>query len=81
MVYAKEKSINYQKTQRQALASFIYEFEADSRSRCAHPEGTRVIELNDYEILQIAKLSETEDGYVYSVEPCRSAAIGVSVTP
>ena len=78
---AKEKSINYQKTQRQALASFIYEFEADSRSRCAHPEGTRVIELNDYEILQIAKLSETEVGYVYSVEPCRSAAIGVSVTP
>lgn len=76
---AKQKSIRYQKTQRQALASFIYEFEADSRSRCAHPEGTRVIELNDYEILQIVKSSENEIGYAYSVVPCRSAAIGLSV--
>ncbi|GMM70555.1 hypothetical protein MTsDn5_05070 [Alteromonas gracilis] len=78
---AKEKSIDYKKTQRQALASFIYEFEADSRSRCAHPEGTRVIELNDYEILQIVQSTEAEDGYIYSVEPCRSAAVGVTITP
>ena len=76
---AKQKSIRYKKTQRQALASFIYEFEADSRSRCAHPEGTRVIEVNDYEILQIVKSSENEIGYAYSVVPCRSAAIGLSV--
>ncbi len=74
---AKEKSIHYKKAQRQALASFIYEFEADSRSRCAHPEGTRVIELNDYEILQIAQTPEDEIGYTYTVEPCRSAAIGL----
>jgi hypothetical protein len=78
---AKQKSIRYKKTQRQALASFIYEFEADSRSRCAHPEGTRVIELNDYEILQIEKTDEVEEGFVYTVEPCRSAAIGISVSP
>lgn len=78
---AKQKSIRYKKTQRQALASFIYEFEADSRSRCAHPEGTRVIELNDYEILQIAKSSENEIGYTYSVEACRSAAIGFNEVP
>lgn len=78
---AKEKSIRYKKAQRQALASFIYEFEADSRSRCAHPEGTRVIELNDYEILQIAQTPEEEIGYTYTVEPCRSAAIGNANNP
>lgn len=78
---AKQKSVDYKKAQRQALANFIYEFEADSRSRCAHPEGTRVIELNDYEILQIEKTVETAEGFVYTVEPCRSAAIGLSVSP
>ena len=78
---AKQKSVDYKKAQRQALANFIYEFEADSRSRCAHPEGTRVIELNDYEILQIEKTDEVEEGFVYTVEPCRSAAIGISVSP
>jgi hypothetical protein len=30
---AKQKSVDYKKAQRQALANFIYEFEADSRSR------------------------------------------------
>ncbi|CAI2389447.1 MULTISPECIES: hypothetical protein [Alteromonas] len=78
---AKQKSVDYKKAQRQALANFIYEFEADSRSRCAHPEGTRVIELNDYEILQIEKTAETAEGFVYTVEPCRSAAIGLSINP
>ncbi|MEE3131416.1 MAG: hypothetical protein VX318_12265 [Pseudomonadota bacterium] len=78
---AKQKSVDYKKAQRQALANFIYEFEADSRSRCAHPEGTRVIELNDYEILQIKKTADAAEGFVYTVEPCRSAAIGLSINP
>lgn len=78
---AKQKSVDYKKAQRQALANFIYEFEADSRSRCAHPEGTRVIELNDYEILQIEKTADAAEGFVYTVEPCRSAAIGLSINP
>ncbi|WP_076011368.1 hypothetical protein [Alteromonas abrolhosensis] len=78
---AKQKSVDYKKAQRQALANFIYEFEADSRSRCAHPEGTRVIELNDYEILQIEKTADAAEGFVYKVEPCRSAAIGLSINP
>ena len=78
---AKQKSVDYKKAQRQALANFIYEFEADSRSRCAHPEGTRVIELNDYEILQIEKAADAAEGFVYTVEPCRSAAIGLSINP
>lgn len=78
---AKQKSVDYKKAQRQALANFIYEFEADSRSRCAHPKGTRVIELNDYEILQIEKTADAAEGFVYTVEPCRSAAIGLSINP
>ena len=78
---AKQKSVDYKKAQRQALANFIYEFEADLRSRCAHPEGTRVIELNDYEILQIEKTADAAEGFVYKVEPCRSAAIGLSINP
>ena len=78
---AKQKSVDYKKAQRQALANFIYEFEADSRSRCAHPEGTRVIELNDYEILQIEKTADAAEGFVYTVEPCHSAAIGLSINP
>ncbi|WP_421712972.1 hypothetical protein [Alteromonas abrolhosensis] len=78
---AKQKSVDYKKAQRQALANFIYEFEADSRSRCAHPEGSRVIELNDYEILQIEKTADAAEGFVYTVEPCRSAAIGLSINP
>lgn len=73
---AEQKSLRFSKAQRDLLAAFIYRFEADSRSRCAHPEQTRVIELNDYEILQIAVSPESENGYSYSVEPCRSAAIG-----
>ena len=78
---AKQKSVDYKKAQRQALANFIYEFEADSRSRCAHPEGSRVIELNDYEILQIEKTADAAEGFVYTVKPCRSAAIGLSINP
>lgn len=76
---ARQKSINYRKGQRRFLAEFIYEFEADSRSRCQHPDGTRVIELNDYEILQISPSAEKEEGYEYSVERCISAAIGNGV--
>lgn len=78
---AKQKSVDYKKAQRQALANFIYEFEADSRSRCAHPEGSRVIELNDYEILQIEKTADAAEGFLYTVKPCRSAAIGLSINP
>ncbi|NKX35853.1 hypothetical protein HGG66_15375, partial [Alteromonadaceae bacterium A_SAG3] len=54
---------------------------ADSRSRCAHPEGSRVIELNDYEILQIEKTADAAEGFLYTVKPCRSAAIGLSINP
>jgi hypothetical protein len=65
--------------QQRALADFIYVFEADSRSRCAHSQDSRVIELNDYEFLEITrdKSEENEIGYLYQVKACKSAAIGL----
>ena len=75
---AKDKNIAFKRSQRRLLANFIYEFEADSRSRCAHSPDTRVIELNDYELLEISKddSEENELGYNYVVVACQSAAIG-----
>ena len=67
--------------QKQLLAQFIFQYEADEFSRCAKPEGSRVVELNDYEILTIRPLENDEVGYTYTVIPCQSAAIGNSVTP
>ncbi|WP_346993790.1 hypothetical protein [Alteromonas gracilis] len=76
---AKVRSKEFKKMQQRALADFIYVFEADSRSRCAHAENTRVIELNDYEILEITrdKDESNEIGYQFEVIPCKSAAIGL----
>lgn len=76
---AKVRSREFKKMQQRALADFIYVFEADSRSRCAHAENTRVIELNDYEILEITrdKDESNEIGYQFEVIPCKSAAIGL----
>jgi len=67
--------------QKQMLAGFIFAFEADELSRCAHPEHSRVVELNDYEILTILPVKDNELGYTYTVLPCRSAAIGNSILP
>lgn len=67
---------NYAKIQKTLLADFIYTFEADTYSRCEHDENTRVIELNDYEILTIWRDTEADYGYGYEVIPCVSAAIG-----
>lgn len=67
--------------QRKLLAHFIYIYEADSYSRCEIPEQSRVVEINDYEVLSISKTEDNELGYVYEVIPCKSAAIGNTITP
>lgn len=73
-----ENTVKYETHLKRILAHFIYEYEADSRSRCEHAPGTRIIELNDYEILQITKLDDanTLSSYQYDVLPCISAALG-----
>ncbi|MEC8206404.1 MAG: hypothetical protein VXZ36_14695 [Pseudomonadota bacterium] len=76
---AAEKSKSFRRMQRVALAHFIFEYEADARSRCAHTESSRVIELNDYEILQVTQNKDetNEIGFDYQVLACKSAAIGL----
>ncbi|MBQ4812148.1 hypothetical protein A7985_17775 [Pseudoalteromonas luteoviolacea] len=73
-----ENTAQYEAQLKRVLRHFIYEYEADSRSRCEHAPGTRIIELNDYEILQITKLDDenSESSYQYDVIPCISAAVG-----
>ena len=71
-----ERAEVYDKRIKSILAYFIYELEADSYSRCELTKGSRVIELNDFEILEITQLSEQERTYRYEVKPCISAAIG-----
>jgi hypothetical protein len=75
------QSAKFRLMQMQLLAEFIFHYEADEFSRCANPEGTRVVELNDYEILTISLLENNDIGYSYTVIPCRSAAIGNGITP
>ncbi|WP_138561372.1 hypothetical protein [Pseudoalteromonas phenolica] len=71
-----ERTEAYDNKIKTILAYFIYELEADSYSRCQVTEGSRMVELNDYEILEITQLSEQERTYKYEVKPCISVAIG-----
>lgn len=73
---ANNQSKRLREAQELLLAGFIFEFEADTHSRCEHKEGTKVVELNDYEILQISQNSGKENTYTYEVIACQSAALG-----
>jgi hypothetical protein len=56
------------------VANFIYHLEADSFSRCKHPEGSKVVELNDYEVLLITKNPAAKHQLDFSVVKCVSPA-------
>ncbi|MCF6434823.1 hypothetical protein [Pseudoalteromonas sp. MMG022] len=72
-----QQASSYEKKVKRILANFIFDNEADARSRCEHSEHSRVIELNDYEILEIEKITTADKtSYRYQVKPCISAAIG-----
>jgi len=58
-----------------SLNLFIFGLEADSLSRCKVKEGTRVVELNDYEMLEISPDKKAEFGYNYTVKPCLSVGV------
>ncbi len=73
---ANNQSKRLREAQELLLAGFIFEFEADTHSRCEHKEGTKVVELNDYEILQISQNAGKENTYTYEVIACQSAALG-----
>ncbi|QYJ74486.1 hypothetical protein [Shewanella sp. FJAT-52076] len=72
----KDRAERYHSLQQSMLAYFIYVYESDSRSRCQHAEGSKVVELNDYEILEIQKDDSIPLGYSYSVKRCISPAFG-----
>ncbi|MBT1443533.1 hypothetical protein KJI95_03220 [Shewanella sp. JM162201] len=72
----KQRAERYHALQQSMLADFIFTYEADGRSRCEHAEGSKVVELNDYEILEITPDKSQPLGYSYRVQVCRSAAFG-----
>ena len=55
-----------------SLNQFVYEMEAAKYSRCAISENSRVIELNDYEILEISKDPDHMEKFIYQVKKCVS---------
>ena len=70
-----ERANNYDNRIKQILAYFIYELEADSYSRCQVTSGRRVVELNDYDILEIWPVEGKEKAYHFEVKPCISPGI------
>lgn len=68
-----KRSQQVQLMQHRLLANFVFNFEADSYSRCAFTPGSKVIELNDYQILTVTPVS---DGvYDFNVRACESPGI------
>jgi hypothetical protein len=65
---------HYQQRVREMIAIFAFNLEADSRSRCQKDKDSSVVELNDYEILEITKDQEAKFGYHFEVKKCVSAA-------
>jgi len=67
---------SYYKGIRDLIALFAYKFEADGRSRCQKLADSVVIELNDYEILEITESAQERYGYHFEVKKCISPAFG-----
>lgn len=64
---------------RSMVAGFVYYFEADQFSRCEHIKDSKVVELNDYEILEISADKEKgKYGYTFTVKQCVSPAFPAS---
>ncbi|MXR67389.1 hypothetical protein GNT65_01650 [Shewanella sp. JBTF-M18] len=56
------------------IAQFAYYYEADSRSRCEKHEDANVVELNDYEILEVVPDNAAKYRYRFTVRKCISPA-------
>ncbi|QYJ95964.1 hypothetical protein K0J45_10240 [Shewanella alkalitolerans] len=64
----------YQGEIRELIAEFAYRLEADSRSRCEKSENANVVELNDYEILEVVPDNTAKYRYRFTVRKCISPA-------
>ena len=65
---------NYQTQVRQLIAHFAFYLEADTRSRCKKLEESSIIELNDYEILEIIPDRQASYHYRFETKKCISPA-------
>lgn len=64
----------YDQKAKELLAGFVFHIEADEFSRCQFNKKNKIIELNDYEVLEIAKDETQKYGYSYTVKKCISSA-------
>ncbi|WP_064791343.1 hypothetical protein [Shewanella woodyi] len=65
---------DYEKVVRNLIAIFAFHLESDTKSRCEMEQDTNVVELNDYEILEIKEDLEADYGYSFVVKKCISPA-------
>jgi len=65
---------DYGKAVRTLIAHFAYRLESDSRSRCEISPGSNIVELNDYEIVEIRKDKAADYGFTFEVKKCISPA-------
>ena len=65
---------NYPSIAKKFITKFIYELEADEFSRCQLSKNVKVVELNDYEIVEISKSDTAPYGYQFAVKKCISPA-------
>ncbi|MEO2267797.1 hypothetical protein V1358_10825 [Pseudoalteromonas sp. YIC-656] len=56
------------------IAQFAYHLEADNYSRCAKSDNSKVVELNDYEIVELFEDESAPYGIRFEVKKCISAA-------
>lgn len=64
----------YSQKTRELIAHFAYQLEADGKSRCAIANNAHIVELNDYEILEISRDMSKLYGYDFQVKVCQSPA-------
>lgn len=64
----------YSQKTRELIAHFAYQLEADGKSRCAISDNAHIVELNDYEILEISPDMSKPYGYDFEVKVCQSPA-------
>ncbi|QYJ84539.1 hypothetical protein K0I73_09595 [Shewanella mesophila] len=64
----------YQTQVRQLIAHFAFYLEADTRSRCKKLEESSIMELNDYEILEIIPDKQAPYHYRFETKRCISPA-------
>lgn len=73
--FASSNKKRYHQVVWHSLSLYIFELEADSQSRCKVSNGVRVIELNDFEILEVAEDKTSEFGDCYMVKHCLSVGV------